>query len=378
MEDLFKNSTIKNQKLINLIKNNNPPNLINYSAIPLQGFYFNSNMIKSASHHKKKAIGCMMGLVCGDALGAPLEFTDIKYPPFTEPIITDMQETKHFRLKPGQYTDNTSMALCITDSLIVHDNFNPFDIMLRFQAWWHCGYNNCFKYDMDHCHSIGICENILQSMTNFLYTGDLYTTSGNFETNCNGSIMRNAPICIKYWNNIEDAMKFSELQSKITHQGIEAWENARLLSWICVNLINSDCSPQTIDIILSKFKVISQNKNIISLINSEDDWNWKNEYFKYNRERTINDPKHIGSYSTDCLGMALHCIYTTNTFESAIIKAVNMCGDADTVGAVTGQIAGSLYGYDNIPIKWLQAITYWNEGSILYRSHLLYEKGYTL
>lgn len=76
--------------------------------------------------------------------------------------------------------------------------------------------------------------------------------------------------------------------------------------------------------------------------------------------------------------MALHCVYTTNSFENALIKAVNHGGDADSVGAVTGQIAGALYGYDNIPLRWIQAVTYWNSGSILYRAHLLYEKIHSL
>lgn len=368
---------VNKQQLLNLIKSDNIPNLLEYSPIPTQSFNFNTNMLRSANSKKKRALGCMMGLVTGDALGAPLEFKTIRYPPFKDSeIVQEMLDTPHFNLRSGQYTDDTSMSLCLADSLIIKGQFDPFDIMLRFQAWWHCGYNNCFRYD-DKCsssHSVGLGGNISKSLSKFTRDGEAYTKSGDLDTSGNGSIMRNAPICLNYLNDINIAMKYSELQSKITHQGIEAWENARLLTWICVNFINAKLNPINLVEIVLKFEVISKNKNIIKLINSKDDWNWKNEYFKYNEKRTINQPKYIGSYSTDCIAMALHCTFTTKSFEEALIKAVNMCGDADTIGAVTGQIAGAIYGYDEIPIRWIQATTYWNGGSILYRSHLLYEQ----
>lgn len=368
---------VNNQSLLTLIKSDNPPNLLEYSPVPNRGFHFNVNMLRSADDRKKRALGCMMGLVTGDALGAPLEFVSVRYPPFTDSrIVTEMLDTPHFGLRSGQYTDDTSMSLCLADSLIIKQQFDPFDVMLRFQAWWHCGYNNCFRYDdkCDQFHSIGLGGNISKSLSKFTKDGEAYTTAGDLNTSGNGSIMRNAPICLYFYNDINSAMKYSELQSKITHQGIEAWENARLLTWICVNLINVKSLPSDLPDIVSRFNIISTNANIIKLIQSKDDWNWKNEYFRYNKERTNDQPKYIGSYSIDCMAMALHCVYTTESFECALIKAVNMCGDADTVGAVTGQIVGAMYGYDEIPIRWLQATTYWNAGSILYRAHLLYEK----
>lgn len=384
MDDLFTYSTkseltidVNKQHLLKSIRSDILPDLTEYAPILGRGFQFNVNMLRSADDRKKRALGCMMGLVTGDALGAPLEFQSIRYPPFTDShVVTEMMHTDHFGLRPGQYTDDTSMSLCLADSLIIKQQFDPFDLMLRFHAWWHCGYNSCFRYD-DKCesfHSIGLGGSISKSLSKFIVDGEAYTTAGDLNTSGNGSIMRNAPICLYFCNDVNLAMKYAELQSKTTHQGIEAWENARLLTWICLNLIN-DTTSSDLHRIVSEFVVISNNSNIIKLVGSEDDWDWKNEYFRYNKERTLAQPKYIGSYSTDCLAMALHCVYTTTSFEGALVKAVNMCGDADSVGAVTGQIAGALYGYDEIPIRWLQATTYWNAGSILYRAHLLYEHG---
>merc|ERR1712232_1539816 len=95
-------------------------------------------------------------------------------------------------------------------------------------------------------------------------------------------------------------------------------------------------------------------------------WNWKQNDFKYCESRAKQQPGYIGSYVMDGLAMALHCIWTTNSFKEAILKAINLNGDADTVGSITGQIAGSLYGIDTIPKEWIKAIQQWdNNGNTL-------------
>ncbi len=76
----------------------------------------------------------------------------------------------------------------------------------------------------------------------------------------------------------------------------------------------------------------------------------------------------------DGLSMALHCVWTTTSFSDAINKAASLGGDADTVSAITGQIAGAIYGIDNIPFEWIHTIQQWDKGSILYRGHLLFNK----
>ena len=73
----------------------------------------------------------------------------------------------------------------------------------------------------------------------------------------------------------------------------------------------------------------------------------------------------------DCLAMALHVLYTTNSFKEAILKAVNLCGDADSIGSVVGQIAGAYYGLDSIPKDWIEKINNWDKNEIALRGYIL-------
>jgi len=109
---------------------------------------------------------------------------------------------------------------------------------------------------------------------------------------------------------------------------------------------------------------------------ADRNWNWKSEDFHYSESRATDQPGYVGSYAMDCLSMALHCVWTTETFSEAVLKCANIRGDADTVSAVTGQIAGALYGISQIPTPWLQAVQKWdNDGDISLRAFKLYQNG---
>ena len=101
------------------------------------------------------------------------------------------------------------------------------------------------------------------------------------------------------------------------------------------------------------------------------DWYWKNPNFRYNEYRARLQPGYIGSYCMDGLAMALHSLYTTNSFEEAILKGVNFRGDADSVGSVIGQIAGAFYGLDSIPKDWIKTINRWDNNEIALRGYIL-------
>jgi ADP-ribosyl-[dinitrogen reductase] hydrolase len=362
-----------NQNLIKSIKSGNIPNLNSYSIV---GDISTDKIVKilsSMSEKKSRALGCYMGMVIGDALGAPLEFTDLDYNRKNK--ITHMQNSCKFALKAGQWTDDTSMGLCLTDSILINQKFNPHDVMLRYLAWWNCGYNNAFRYDYTNKlkHSVGLGGNISGSLKKFIETGIDYTQWGNSSTSGNGSIMRNAPIPVAYNNNPTKAIEIAHFQSKCTHQGDEASECSRILTWICVGWINDN--KLSLKKILSTYKPLVSNSNICKLLSSftGSDFNWSDKNFKYNESRASEQPDYIGSYSTDCLAMALHIIEHTTNFFEALVRAVNLGGDADSLGSVVGQLAGAKYGYDSIPIQWIQSVNYWDSNTILFRAHLLYE-----
>ena len=115
--------------------------------------------------------------------------------------------------------------------------------------------------------------------------------------------------------------------------------------------------------------------NVINLINheknSKENWNWKDGIYNYNPQRAQRQPGYIGSYAMDNLAMSLNIVYRSNSFEEAIIKAVNLRGDADSVASVVGQIAGAAYPLYEIPSKWIEAIYNWDDGEIALRGYML-------
>jgi ADP-ribosyl-[dinitrogen reductase] hydrolase len=363
---------LNSYSLVGQLKLNNPNVLSLIKKLYLKEFY---------NKKEDRAIGALIGLAVGDALGAPLEFKKIQYNKTFVGGMTDGQ------LKAGQWTDDTSMALCLCDSLLSREQFDPYDNMIRYLNWWYHGYNNAFTYDRDNKNkkSVGLGGNISLSLKRFMEYGEPKTSAGDQQTSGNGSLMRLAPVAIYYYRNIESAMSVARSSSYVTHQGIEAAECCALLSYILVHGINTgDKSLFVGRQLAEKFKSILPSVNYLAsslaepmqnnnAINPDRNWNWKDPNYQYSPTRSAEKPDYIGSYAMDALTMALHCFFTTNDFQSCVLKAVNFCGDADTVGAIAGQLAGSFYGVSQIPTEWIDAIHKWDGGgTIAYRASLLF------
>jgi ADP-ribosyl-[dinitrogen reductase] hydrolase len=125
------------------------------------------------------------------------------------------EEYNRFRLKPGQWTDDASMGLCLADSLLVKEGaFDPLDLRLRFHQWWTKGYNNAFGFDEERGSksSVGLGGNISESMSEFLQKRTPYTRAGDSNTSGNGSVMRNAAVALCYHANIAAAVDVARKQ----------------------------------------------------------------------------------------------------------------------------------------------------------------------
>mmetsp|Transcript_7306 Transcript_7306/g.17705 ORF Transcript_7306/g.17705 Transcript_7306/m.17705 type:complete len:118 (-) Transcript_7306:62-415(-) len=92
------------------------------------------------------------------------------------------------------------------------------------------------------------------------------------------------------------------------------------------------------------------------------DWRWRSAEFRYCTERAESSPDYIGSFALDALAMSLHCVWTTQSLSAALLKAANLRGDADTVAAITGQLAGAMYGVDGMETSWREAVEQWDGG----------------
>ena len=340
-----------------------------------------SLLLKSPSKCTKiesKSIGSILGMVIGDAMGHRYEFEDLVYDKIT---LTNMGEGKggDFKLEPGQWTDDTSMGLCLADSLLVNKGeFEPRDLMHRFLLWWNCGYNNAFRFQKESQSSCGLGGNISKSFNTYVYEKgkNPYTKAGDNKTSGNGSVMRNAAVPICFYNKINKGREIARKQSLVTHQGDEAAACCELLTFIVTKLINGDELKEVLNKLGEEFNCDIESVNILAKSEQENDdinrnWNWKDKNFKYSEERAKSNPGYIGSYCMDCMAMALHVCYVTKAFNEAIIKVVNLRGDSDSVGSVVGQIAGAYYGLENIPKEWIKVVEKWDHQEIALRGYML-------
>ena len=340
-----------------------------------------SLLLKSPSKCTKiesKSIGSILGMVIGDAMGHRYEFEDLVYDTIT---LTDMGKGKggDFKLEPGQWTDDTSMGLCLADSLLVNKGeFEPRDLMHRFLLWWNCGYNNAFRFQKVSQSSCGLGGNISKSFWYYTYEKgkNPYTKAGDNKTSGNGSVMRNAAVPICFYNKINKGREIARKQSLVTHQGDEAAACCELLTFIITKLINGSELKEVLDKLGEDFNCDIESVNTLAKSEQENDdinrnWNWKDKNFKYSEERAKSNPGYIGAYCMDCMAMALHVCYVTNAFDEAIIKVVNLRGDSDSVGSVVGQIAGAYYGLENIPKEWIKVVQQWDHQEIALRGYML-------
>ena len=172
--------------------------------------------------------GCLLGLAAGDALGTTLEFER----PGTFRPIDDMIGGGPFGLQAGQWTDDTSMALCLATSLIEQRGFDPADQMQRYLRWWHDGYLSSVGY----CFDIG--QTVGDALRRFQDTGEPNSGSTRAMSAGNGSLMRLAPVPMYYAGNPGDAIERSADSSRTTHGAREAVDACRYFAGLLVGALN--------------------------------------------------------------------------------------------------------------------------------------------
>lgn len=274
--------------------------------------------------------GCLLGLAVGDAVGTTVEFMDRG----SFPEITDMVGGGPFNLQPGEWTDDTSMALCLAASLIESSGFNARDQMSRYYKWWCSGYmssnGSCFDIGLTVQSALKIFEN----------TGDPFSGLTGDRNAGNGCLMRLAPIPIYYFPEADKIIHYSGESSRTTHALQVCIDACRYFGSILYRALNGEnkdtiLSPPEHDFISSE-EIIRISKGC---------------YFEKSAEQISGS-----GYVVNCLEAALWCFYNTNSFEEAILKAANLGDDADTTAAVCGQLAGAYYGESGMPSHWLEKL----------------------
>lgn len=283
--------------------------------------------------------GCLCGLAAGDALGTTLEF---KSSGSLEPI-KDMIGGGPFQLKPGQWTDDTSMALCLAESLIECQGNNLKDQLERYTRWYLDGHLS----STGKCFDIG--NTVKKALSNFMISGEPYSGLTDTWSAGNGSIMRLAPVPLFYARNPQEAVKKSGESSRTTHGNRLAIDACYYFGGILVGAVTGVSKEQ----ILSKcYHPGGKEWQDIDL--SPEIYEIACGSFKRREPPII---KGIG-YVVKSLEAALWAFHRSDTFEKGCLMAVNLGDDADTTGAVYGQLAGAYYGIVGIPERWLKKLSH--------------------
>ncbi|MCS6907569.1 MAG: ADP-ribosylglycohydrolase family protein [Anaerolineales bacterium] len=283
---------------------------------------------------KKRFEGCLLGLACGDALGASVEFQ----PPGSFIPLTDMVGGGPFNLKPGQWTDDTAMALCLAESLVSCRGFNARDQMERYCRW----------RDEGLWSSTGVCFDIgyttAAALRRFEQSGDPYAGSTDPLTSGNGSLMRLAPIPMFYVEDLRKAAFYAAESSRTTHASREAVDACRLFAVMVALALRGE--PKHV-LLFETYECYFEDADLAPAIA---------ELARGSYRRKKEADLVASGYVVNTLEAALWSFWQAENFRQAVLLAANLGHDADTTAAVCGQLAGAFYGVEKIPRHWLNCL----------------------
>lgn len=283
---------------------------------------------------KKRFEGCLLGLACGDALGAAVEFQ----PPGSFPPLTDLVGGGPFNLAPGQWTDDTAMALCLADSLIRCNGFDARDQMERYCRW----------RDEGLWSSTGVCFDIgyttAAALRRFEQSGDPYAGSTDPLTSGNGSLMRLAPIPMFYVEDLQKVVYYAGESSRTTHASREAVDACRLFAVMLALALRGESKHV---ILFETYSRYFESEDLAPAIAEI-----AQGCYLHKKESDII----ANGYVVNTLRAALWCFWQAENFRQAVLLATNLGYDSDTTAAICGQIAGAFYGVEKIPRGWLSCL----------------------
>lgn len=281
---------------------------------------------------RDRAIGALLGLAIGDAVGATHEFS----PKPDKRIAWDMVGGGPFDLRPGEWTDDTAMAFALATSLLANAELDQADLADRFVEWWKSGTYSC----TGTCFDIGTTTR--GSLERYLRTRNPVAGPEEPESAGNGALMRLAPVAIRHWNDSDKAALVADRQTVVTHAAPAARKASQAFARLLTAAIAGAPAP---DVLASEHALAFPE--------------WRGA----SRQRIRGSGYVVHSFEA-----SLWAVSRTSSFESAVLLAVNLGEDADTTGAITGQLAGALYGASSIPAKWLSKLSLKHELSSLAES----------
>lgn len=283
------------------------------------------------------ALGTLVGLAVGDALGAPVEFLK----PGTFEPITGYRSGGVMNLSQGYWTDDTALSLCVAESLIACGRMDPADQLRRYVRYWREGY----QAPTGVCLDIGTTTR--RALETFLRTGATVAGPAVGLTPGNGSRMRLAPVPIFWAMDPVGAVEAAADMSRTTHAAPESVDACRYFAALLVSAIHG-----------------ARREELVVPHFSPAPGFWDAEPLCPAIARVAagsfltREPPEVraGGGAVDCLEAALWAFSRGRSFEEVVLAAVNLGEDADTAGAVAGQLAGACYGHQGIPPSWRKGL----------------------
>ncbi len=294
-------------------------------------------------------LNSIMGLCVADALGVPVEFID-RQSLISDPVV-DMRAYGTYNQPAGTWSDDTSMTLCLVDSLSKGLDYN--DVMMNFMKWFNEGGYTPFGEVFD----IGIATR--DALIRFENGTVPLECGGKSEyDNGNGSLMRILPIVFylqstygKGFYKLEESFEIMHNVSSLTH--------GHKRSWIACGIYISIAGKLLQDISLET-SIKEGIYNAMEYYRKQDDFNSELSYYKRlegeDFDTTSIDNISSSGYVVSTLEAAIWCLLNTTNYKDCVLKAVNLGKDTDTVAAIAGGLAGLYYGYEDIPSEWINTI----------------------
>ena len=282
--------------------------------------------------------GSMLGLAAGDALGTTAEF---KQPGTFDPVVT-IRGGGVFGLRPGEWTDDTSMALCLAESLVECRGFDPADQMKRYCRWKNEGYLS----SNGRCFDIG--GTVGAALRDFECSGVAYSGSPASHAAGNGSLMRLAPVPLFFARDPQAAIKYAAESSRTTHGAAVAIDACRYVAALMVGAIQGRSKDELLGGVFEPFLGAWDVDPLAPAIAAVAAGSFKRP-----------EPPRLsgtGGYVVPSLEIALWAFYHSDNFKDGALMAVNLGFDADTYGAIYGQLVGAFYGEDGIPEEWRKVL----------------------
>jgi ADP-ribosyl-[dinitrogen reductase] hydrolase len=279
-----------------------------------------------------RARGTLIGAAIGDALGTTVEFSQ----PGTFKPVTDIVGGGPFNLKAGEWTDDTSMLLCLAQSLV---STKKFDV-----RWWKDG---AFSVNTE-CFDIG--NTVQTALQDYLITGNPESGPTDKYSAGNGSLMRLAPVPIRYISDFVEAVEYSGKSSVTTHGSIEAIDACRYFGGLLWGALNGASKDELLNGIYDPTGTYWAKNPLCSSIK---------KLLEESQYKTKNSNEVRGSgYVLHTLEAVLWAFSNSSSFEEGLLKVVNLGEDADTTGCIYGQLAGAFYGERKVPIRWVDKVKF--------------------